>query len=69
MFLPRLSEAVSAAAPGIDIGLRQVLPPQGAKSDEQTWASALAALEAREMDLAVVPLGAVPARFEAKALF
>jgi DNA-binding transcriptional LysR family regulator len=56
-------------APTIDLGLRQLLPPQGGLSVERAWEPALAALEAAEMDVAIAPLDSVPARFVARTLF
>lgn len=52
--------AVRRAAPGIDLGMRNVMAPFGA---------ALGLLDARELDIAVLPLDEVPARFAAQALF
>jgi DNA-binding transcriptional LysR family regulator len=54
-------------APGIDIGVRQILPP--ARTMERAWEPALADLEARLMDVAVVPLDEVPARFIERTLY
>lgn len=56
-------------APGIDIGLRQLLPPQGGRSPERAWQPALMDLEAGVMDIAIAPLDSVPARFNARTLF
>lgn len=50
-------------APGLDIGLRQLLPPQGGLPPERAWVPALAGLEAGEMDIAIAPMDNVPARF------
>jgi DNA-binding transcriptional LysR family regulator len=57
------------SAPNIDLGLRQLLPPQGGRSTERAWDPALVALEAGEMDIAIAPLDSVPARFTARTLF
>lgn len=51
-------------APGIDIGLRQILP-----SPARAWDSALVDLEARAMDIAIVPTDAVPTRFAERILY
>jgi len=67
--LPQLLARIREAAPGIDIGIRQVLPPPGARSNEQAWAPALDGLEARSMDLAILPLHEVPARFTAETVY
>jgi DNA-binding transcriptional LysR family regulator len=69
VLLPQLLTVISATAPGVDIGTRQLLPPQGARTPEQAWGPALAALEARSLDIAIVPLHDIPARFAARTLF
>ena len=60
--------APASQAPGIDIGLRQLLPPQAA-FDERAWEPALTDLECGAMDIAVAPLDSVPARFVARTLY
>ena len=47
VFLPPLLAALSRSAPGIDIGVQQLLPPQGGDDVERAWEPALADLEAR----------------------
>jgi DNA-binding transcriptional LysR family regulator len=69
VFLPSLLTTVRKSAPGIDIGLRQVLPLSGALTPQLAWKEALADLEARAMDIAVLPLDEVPARFAKRTLF
>lgn len=69
VFLPPLLEALQKAAPGIDIGLRQLLPTPGSTAPYLAWKDALTELEARAMDIAVMPLDAVPARFEKRTLY
>jgi DNA-binding transcriptional LysR family regulator len=51
-------------APGIDISLVQLLP-----SPARVWLSALTELEARAMDIAIVPTDDVPARFAHRVLY
>jgi DNA-binding transcriptional LysR family regulator len=51
-------------APGIDIGVRQILPLPA-----RAWDSAIADLETRAMDIALVPIDAVPARFAERVLY
>lgn len=58
VFLPPLLSALGRAAPGIAVSARQLLPQV-----------AVAALDAREVDLALVPLDEVPARFAAVDLY
>jgi DNA-binding transcriptional LysR family regulator len=69
VFLPPLLAELRHGAPRIDIGIRQLLPAQGETLPERAWRSAFADLEARGMDLAVIPSGPIPARFHARALY
>ena len=39
VFLTPLLARLQRAAPGIDVGLRQLLPPSGGQSPEQAWAA------------------------------
>ncbi|MGZ6135571.1 MAG: LysR substrate-binding domain-containing protein, partial [Myxococcaceae bacterium] len=55
-------------APGVNIRLRQVLPPEGGRTGASAWEPILAELDARRMDLAIAPFGEVPARFVAETL-
>lgn len=56
-------------APGIDIGLRQLLPPQAGRSTERAWEPALLDLESGGMDIAIAPFDSVPARFAARTIY
>lgn len=56
-------------APGIDVGLRQLLPAPGETSPDLAWRGVFAELEARAMDIAVTPAGEIPARFHARVLY
>lgn len=69
VFLPSLLADLRIQGPGLDIGVRQLLPSQGEPAPERAWRSTFAELEARDMDIAVVPLDEVPARFQTKTLF
>jgi DNA-binding transcriptional LysR family regulator len=62
--LPPLLEKVKQAAPGIDISVRQLLP-----SPARVWRSAMAELEAREIDVAILPTDEIPARFTERLLY
>ena len=68
-FLTSLLDEIGRAAPRIDIGLRQLLPPPQAATPAQAWEHALADLESRALDAAVLPLRDVPARFVARTLY
>lgn len=69
VFLPRLLEQVGLAAPGVDIAVRQLLPVAGETVPERAWRTAFTDLESRALDVAVIPSGAVPARFKSFALY
>jgi DNA-binding transcriptional LysR family regulator len=67
--LPPLLARLRKSAPGIDISMRQLLPTPGETSPERAWRFAFADLEARAMDIAVIPLGDIPARFHRRTLY
>jgi DNA-binding transcriptional LysR family regulator len=69
VFLMQLLAALNQSAPRVDIGLQQLLPPKTARSIERAWDETLANLEARELDIAIIPIDAVPARFVGRILF
>lgn len=69
VFLPALLAEMRNRAPRIDIGLRQLLPLPGERSVERAWRGAFADLEARAMDIAVIPTGDIPARFHRSTLY
>ena len=67
--LPPLLADLRRAAPSIDISFRQLLPFPGGLAAERAWQPALVDLEARAIDIAIVPLRNVPARFVAQPLY
>lgn len=69
VFLPSLFAALGRNAPGLDISIRQLLPTPGETSPERAWQFAFADLEARAMDIAIMPMGDIPARFHRQVLF
>ncbi|WP_207482255.1 LysR family transcriptional regulator [Arenibaculum pallidiluteum] len=69
VLLRGLLDMLGRTAPGIDLGLRQLLPNVRGRASERPWDSSLAELESREIDLAVLPLDEVPARFAAHPLY
>lgn len=69
VFLPPLLAALRQAAPGIDVGIRQLLPTQGETSPERAWRSAFADLEGGAMDIAIMPSDDIPARFVKRVLY
>lgn len=69
VLLPRLLDELRSHAPGVDIAVRQLLPAPGESLPERAWRSAFVDLEARAMDVAVLPFGDVPPRFHGRALY
>lgn len=69
VFLPPLLDRLAATAPFIDVSLLQMLPRPDEPSTELAWRDVHKALEAREMDIAVVPGGEYPARFATRVLY
>jgi DNA-binding transcriptional LysR family regulator len=63
VFLPSLLATLRQSAPLIDIGIRQLLPRQGEASPALAWRDALTDLEARVVDVCVIPHDDFPARF------
>ncbi|MDQ8729601.1 LysR family transcriptional regulator [Bradyrhizobium sp. LHD-71] len=64
-----LLSILQSRAPGIDIGLRQLLPPQGGRSPDRAWEPVLSDLEAGAMDIAIAPIDSVPTRFVGRTIF
>ena len=69
VFLPPLLDALQRSSPRIDLSIRQLLPRPGEASPNFAWRDGLAELEARALDIAVLPLGALPARFVKRPLY
>jgi DNA-binding transcriptional LysR family regulator len=69
VFLAPLLVRLQRSAGGIDIGLRQLLPPSGGQSVERAWLPALAELERGAMDIAVAPIDRAPPRFVTRSLW
>jgi DNA-binding transcriptional LysR family regulator len=69
VFLPALLADLRSLAPGIDMSVRQLLPPQGGRPAGRPWEPVLADLEARAFDIAVLPLDDIPARFVHRTLY
>lgn len=68
VFLSPLLDRVRRAAPRVDLAVRQLLPVAGESEPARAWRGAFADLESRAMDVAVIPIGEVPARFAAQTL-
>lgn len=69
VLLPPLLDAMRESAPGIAVGVRQLLPKEGETSPGRAWHAALPDLEARVMDVAILPTDDIPARFERRRLY
>jgi DNA-binding transcriptional LysR family regulator len=65
-FLTPLYATLSRDAPGIDIGLRQILTRPSLTSP---WDDVLAELDAHTVDIAIAPTDDVPARFAERVLY
>ena len=69
VFLPKLLAELRRSAPAVDIGVRQLLPVAGELAPERAWRSAWSDLEARAMDIAIVPSDQAPLRFSKRILY
>jgi DNA-binding transcriptional LysR family regulator len=69
VLLTHLLGALEGQAPGIDVGLVQLLPQHGGKPSSQVWYQTLSELDARALDIAILPIAEVPPRFVAHKLF
>lgn len=64
-----LLERIAGEAPGVDIGLVHLMPARRDQPGGEPWAEGLRQLEQREIDVALLPVRAVPPRFEARKLY
>jgi DNA-binding transcriptional LysR family regulator len=69
VFLAPLLAKLGETAPGIDISARQLLPEAKARAAGPAWEAALDRLESGDIDIAVIPTGAVPARFVRRPVY
>jgi DNA-binding transcriptional LysR family regulator len=69
VILPPLLEALRRVAPGVDVGIRQLLPVQGFTAPHLAWKDALKELEDRTMDIAIIPFDDIPVRFHKQKLY
>lgn len=69
VFLRPLLADLGINAPGIDIGIRQLLPIAGETLADRAWRTAFSDLETRALDIAVIPSEDVPVRFEKRVLY
>ena len=68
VFLDRLMLDITRHAPGLDLGIRQLLP---LAEDEvgSPWGGAFRELETRAVDIAIIPSEEGPLRFESRVLY
>lgn len=69
VLLPSLMSSVAQAAPGIDLGIRQLLPVADEVSADRAWRDAFRDLDTRALDVAIIPADEAPARFERRMLY
>jgi len=67
--LPLLLQHLKRSAPHIGIAVRQVLPKAGEQEPALAWRDTLAEMEARAMDVAIMPIADAPARFVRHVLY
>ncbi|NIJ21050.1 DNA-binding transcriptional LysR family regulator [Sphingomonas naasensis] len=68
VFLQPLLADLAERAPGIAIGIRQLLPAPEEAVD-RAWRGAFADLESGTLDIAVIPAAEAPLRFERRTLY
>jgi DNA-binding transcriptional LysR family regulator len=69
VLLPPLLSELDRTAPRVDIGVKQLLPREGATTLTAAWQDALAELEGRRLDVAILPSGEVPVRFMSRMVY
>lgn len=69
VILPPLLETLHGVAPGVDVGIRQLLPVQGVTAPHLAWKDALKELEDRTTDIAIIPVDDIPVRFHKQKLY
>jgi DNA-binding transcriptional LysR family regulator len=67
--LPAMLVELAASAPGINVRIRQLLPVEGEMLLERAWRNVFGELEARAIDVAIIPFSPVPVRFRSHALY
>jgi DNA-binding transcriptional LysR family regulator len=69
IFLPSLLQRVRAAAPRVDLSIKEALPTATAYTVEAAWEAVRTQLESRALDMAVIPGARATARFARKRLY
>jgi DNA-binding transcriptional LysR family regulator len=63
IFLVQLMDRLSKEAPGIDIRSRQLMPQQAGHPMDQGWRLTLKELDSHALDIAIMPVAAVPPHY------
>ncbi|KKX27160.1 LysR family transcriptional regulator [Rhizobium sp. LC145] len=69
VLLHPLLQKLASNAPGVSLGVRQLLPRPGETSMASAWGDALIDLERRAIDIAIIPHDNIPARFQHELLY
>jgi DNA-binding transcriptional LysR family regulator len=69
VFLQSLLADLAAHAPGINLGVRQLLPMPDEIAPDRAWRNAFVDLENSSLDVAVIPADEGPLRFEKRTLY
>jgi DNA-binding transcriptional LysR family regulator len=64
-----LLRCIESKAPNVSVGLLHLMPARRSGSAKSPWQGSLDRLEERVLDLAILPVNAVPHRFEARKLY
>lgn len=69
VFMPPLLALLRSRASGLDVGLRQLLPPQGGRQIGRAWEPLFDELDAGAIDIAIAPVETAPARFVTEMIY
>lgn len=69
VFMPSLLTLLRSRGPGIDVGLRQLLPPQGGRQIGRAWEPLFDELDGGAIDIAIAPVETAPARFVTEVIY
>ena len=69
VIVPRLIQRLEQTAPGIDLAVLQLLPRPGSADPADAWHDALAELDSRRIDLAILPYCPTQSRYHGIALY
>jgi DNA-binding transcriptional LysR family regulator len=69
VILPPLLAELRQCAPQVNLSVQPVTLPQGGRGSQPSWATALDTLDARIVDIAILPVDDLPARFIQQTLY